>query len=373
MNKRPDREKESALPAATGKALVKQIPLHEGFDMNGSQKRTDAPTETANTAKIVPFRDAQLLLVEHGGQPYVPMKPVVEGMGLDWKSQHAKLTSGRFNSTMVEITTVAEDGKQRAMTCLPLRKLAGWLMSIHPNKVRQELREGIIAYQGQCDDVLWAYWNDGGTSCNTTTHAIPPAPTFPASLGRWILGFDGRGKPHLTHLDAEEAVINPIRLPEIINAPDSVFDDTLLLTRIAGACLGRLMPTVRDDCDFVPQCGLPPDVQAALDCKAWMLAAEAHKIIHRHLRISVDISCAIGHPERYIDQPKAMEVIAKTILDDAITPHSSDMAIMELMADRISESAKNYADAVKAGTSALRKRGVLLGPVLSAGKAAALA
>jgi hypothetical protein len=39
----------------------------------------------------------------------------------------------------------------------------------------------------------------------------------------------------------------------------------------------------------------------------------------------------------------------------------------------IAESAKNYADAVKAGTSALRKRGVLLGPVLNAGKTAALA
>ena len=72
MNKRPDREKENALPAATGKALVKQIPLHEGFDMNDSQKRADAPTEMASAAKIVPFRDAQLLLVEHGGRPSAP-------------------------------------------------------------------------------------------------------------------------------------------------------------------------------------------------------------------------------------------------------------------------------------------------------------
>ena len=56
---------------------------------------------------------------------------------------------------------VAEDGKQREMTCLPLRKLPGWLMSIYPNKVRPELRDGIIAYQNECDDVLWSYWNEG--------------------------------------------------------------------------------------------------------------------------------------------------------------------------------------------------------------------
>ncbi|WP_250637277.1 phage antirepressor N-terminal domain-containing protein [Pseudomonas aeruginosa] len=35
------------------------------------------------------------------------------------------------------------------------------MMSIHPNKVRPALREGIIAYQNECDDVLWAYWNEG--------------------------------------------------------------------------------------------------------------------------------------------------------------------------------------------------------------------
>lgn len=113
------------------------------------------------TAKIIPFRQKELLLIDNAGEPFVPMKPVVEGMGLDWKSQHVKLNSGRFNSSMAMITTVAEDGKRREMACLPLRKLAGWLMSIHASKVRPELREGVIAFQNECDDVLWSYWNDG--------------------------------------------------------------------------------------------------------------------------------------------------------------------------------------------------------------------
>lgn len=114
------------------------------------------------SAKIIPFRQKELLLVDNGGQPFVPMKPVVEGMGLDWGTQFRKLQSGRFEATIVEMTIVAADGKSRDMTCLPLRKLAGWLMSIHPGKIKDEDRKKVvIAYQNECDDALWAYWNDG--------------------------------------------------------------------------------------------------------------------------------------------------------------------------------------------------------------------
>ncbi|WP_312151818.1 phage antirepressor N-terminal domain-containing protein [Pseudomonas sp.] len=112
-------------------------------------------------SSVIPFRSAKLLLVERDGQPFIPMKPVVEGMGLDWKSQHAKLQGGRFNSVMVMITTTGADGKQYEMACLPLRKLAGWLMSIHASKVRPELRDGVIDYQNECDEALWSYWNEG--------------------------------------------------------------------------------------------------------------------------------------------------------------------------------------------------------------------
>ena len=109
----------------------------------------------------VSFRSTELMLLDRGGDPYVPMKPVVEGIGLNWKSQHAKLSSSRFASTMVEITIVAADGKTRGMSCLPLRKLPGWLMTLYPNKVRPEIRAQVVAYQDECDDVLWVHWLRG--------------------------------------------------------------------------------------------------------------------------------------------------------------------------------------------------------------------
>lgn len=107
----------------------------------------------------VPFYGNSLFVVEHNGEAYTPMKPIVEGMGLDWKSQHKKI-SQRFYKGMVEITIPSVGGIQ-SMICLALRKLAAWLNSISPNKVRPEIRDNVIRYQEECDDVLYEYWTKG--------------------------------------------------------------------------------------------------------------------------------------------------------------------------------------------------------------------
>lgn len=108
----------------------------------------------------VPFYGSELYVVNHNGEPYTPMKPIVEGMGMDWASQFTKMKQ-RFKSTIVEITMVAGDGKARKMICLALRKLAAWLNTISPNKVRPEIRDKVIRYQEECDDVLYEYWTKG--------------------------------------------------------------------------------------------------------------------------------------------------------------------------------------------------------------------
>jgi len=108
----------------------------------------------------VPFHNETVVLVDHDGEPFVAMRPIVSNMGLSWHGQTEKLNE-KFSSTVREIRTVAEDGKQREMTCLPLRKFPAWLYSINPNKVAPELRDKIIRYQNECDDVLWNYWTKG--------------------------------------------------------------------------------------------------------------------------------------------------------------------------------------------------------------------
>lgn len=114
----------------------------------------------------VPFHGDNLYVVNFNGEPYVPMRPIVEGMGLAWGAQFAKLKQ-RFNSSVSEIEMVAEDGKLRNMVCIALRKLSGWLHTISPNKVKPEIRDKVIKYQEECDDVLYEYWTTGEVKAKT--------------------------------------------------------------------------------------------------------------------------------------------------------------------------------------------------------------
>lgn len=108
----------------------------------------------------VKFLGSEIMVINRDGEPYVAMRTVVDGMGLDWSSHFINLKQ-RFKSSVVEIITVAGDERNRSMLCLPLRKLFGWMMTINPDKVAPHKRQTIIRYQEECDDVLWQYWTTG--------------------------------------------------------------------------------------------------------------------------------------------------------------------------------------------------------------------
>lgn len=111
----------------------------------------------------VPFYEDTVVLVGQDNEPFVAMRPVVTNMGLDWASQYTKLNSASERWGVVIITTPSLGGAQEAV-CLPLRKLASWLMTINPKKVKPELQDKIIRYQEECDDALWDYWTKGSAS-----------------------------------------------------------------------------------------------------------------------------------------------------------------------------------------------------------------
>ena len=96
---------------------------------------------TAVSTINVPFHGAELYVVNHNGEPYTPMKPIVEGMGMVWAAQFVKLKQ-RFVKGISEIEIPSAGGKQ-LMICLAFRKFAAWLSSIQPNKVCPVIRESI--------------------------------------------------------------------------------------------------------------------------------------------------------------------------------------------------------------------------------------
>ena len=126
----------------------------------------------------VAFHGDPLYLVEQDGEPFAPVKPICEAIGMDWAAQHAKLTNDEGRWKCLDILTVAADGKQRSMVCLPLRKVAGWLASISAAKVKPEIRDKLIAYQDECDSALWRYWTEGHAarpSAPAKRHASRPS------------------------------------------------------------------------------------------------------------------------------------------------------------------------------------------------------
>ena len=113
-----------------------------------------------NTLISIPFHHKPLCLIDADGKPYVAMRPIVDGMGLNWKGQERRLKA-RFTSTVCILHTAALDGKQREMLCLPLDKLPAWLLSINPRKVNPAIRANVERYQAESEAALWSYWTTG--------------------------------------------------------------------------------------------------------------------------------------------------------------------------------------------------------------------
>lgn len=104
----------------------------------------------------VDFNGALLVGRLHQGQPYVAMRPIVEGMGLDWNKQLDKLKTHPVLSRQLSTLRgmVASDGKGRQMQSLPLSRVPFWLATVNPNKVRESIRARVILFQEQAADVL---------------------------------------------------------------------------------------------------------------------------------------------------------------------------------------------------------------------------
>ena len=83
------------------------------------------------------------------GQVFVPVKQICEVIGINWKGQYEKIKQDEVLSSVIEeITIVANDGKQREMTCIPLEFLNGWLFKLNPSRIRNiTTRQKVINFQ----------------------------------------------------------------------------------------------------------------------------------------------------------------------------------------------------------------------------------
>jgi len=85
----------------------------------------------------------------------VPIKPICEALGVDLKTQREKLNSNPLYSQLGGLSpSVAADGKEREMYCLPFEYCMAWMLGINSANVKEEIREKLLDYQRACVEVL---------------------------------------------------------------------------------------------------------------------------------------------------------------------------------------------------------------------------
>lgn len=115
-------------------------------------------TETLTT---VPFEGANLI-VRPGRTPadtLVAMKPLVEGMGLDWEAQRNRIARHPILNPSTRLMHLPTAGGPHEAIFLPLTRLSFFFATIHPRRVKDDVvRERVTAYQVECADALFAHF-----------------------------------------------------------------------------------------------------------------------------------------------------------------------------------------------------------------------
>lgn len=112
-----------------------------------------------NQNLISKINGIDIMTVEKEGETYVPVKPICRALSIDYTAQRQRIMRHYIlSSTVVTLTTVAADDKDREMLCLPLEFVYGWLFTIDVNLVAESRREQVDGYQRECYEALYNYF-----------------------------------------------------------------------------------------------------------------------------------------------------------------------------------------------------------------------
>jgi len=115
-----------------------------------------------NHLTTIDFYGVNLLAIE-GDVPektLVAMKPMVDGMGLDWSAQFRKANRNHVINTCIAKITIQVPGdiQAREHIFIPLNRVHFWLATLEPNMVAPECREAVIRFQTEAADVLFNHF-----------------------------------------------------------------------------------------------------------------------------------------------------------------------------------------------------------------------
>lgn len=108
----------------------------------------------------VPGTDRQIVATSDDGRPLVSLRHACDAIGLNYSTQAEKLAK-RSWATVVPLRGTAADGKSYVMSMIDRRTFTMWLATVDANRVSDEARPVIEAFQAEAADALDAYFGAG--------------------------------------------------------------------------------------------------------------------------------------------------------------------------------------------------------------------
>lgn len=161
----------------------------------------------------VPGASSPIMAVQHDGTEWAAVRPICDALGIDSKSQRAKL-HGKSWATGVIITSVGADGKSRDMFMVDRRTLTMWLATIDTNRINENARPTLEAFQLEAANALDAYFHNGG-AINPRADEHQLNALLRQSQMQMELCQAAKGLIHPDHLEAKARIVLARGLGEV--------------------------------------------------------------------------------------------------------------------------------------------------------------
>ena len=135
---------------------VRTHPTGQAIPLKGNHVQSNALTPVP-----VPGTDRPIMAVQHDGKPVVSLRHACEAIGIDHSPQARKLKNKSWAS-VVMMTTHDSTGREQQMAMIDRRTFTMWLATIDTNRVNEDARPVLEAFQAEAADALDSYFNEGG-------------------------------------------------------------------------------------------------------------------------------------------------------------------------------------------------------------------
>lgn len=154
----------------------------------------------------IPFHGTTISAAQDGGTIRVALRPACDAMGLDFSSQRKRLERTSW-ATVVIMTTVGADGKDREMVTIDRRTFTMWLATIDTTRLKSDRARNLVeTFQREAADALDNYFHNGGAiNPNASEHQMR-ALMFQAQA-QMELCQAAKGLIHPDHLEAKARII----------------------------------------------------------------------------------------------------------------------------------------------------------------------